>query len=101
MSATTSQTSTNEGGAVGAPTKFVETGGRRLAYRSIGSGKPIVLATRVRGAMDYWDPAFLDGLVDNDFRVITFDYSGLGHSTGEKTYDAISLAKDAGDLIEV
>src|SRR3954463_2773360 len=100
MSATTSQTLTSDVGAVAAPTQFVETGGRRLAYPSLGTGKPIVLATRFRGTMDYWDPAFLDALVDNDFQVVTFDYSGLGLSTGEKTYDAGSLAKDAGDLIE-
>jgi pimeloyl-ACP methyl ester carboxylesterase len=100
MASTSTQTLNASIGAVAAPTRFVETGGRRLAYRSIGSGTPIVLATRFRGTMDYWDPAFLDALVDNDFQVVTFDYSGLGHSTGEKTYDAGSLAKDAGDLIE-
>src|SRR4051794_8070629 len=100
MSNTTAQIPTSDLDAVAAPTQFVETGGRRLAYRSIGAGKPIMLATRFRGTMDYWDPAFLDGLVDNGFRVVTFDYSGLGLSTGEKTYDAGSLAKDAGDLIE-
>src|SRR2546423_2363784 len=100
MSTTTSQTLASDVGAASAPTQLVETGGRRLAYRSIGSGRPIVLATRFRGTMDYWDPAFLDALADNGFQVVTFDYSGLGLSTGEKTYDAGSLTKDAGDLIE-
>src|SRR4051794_14560795 len=100
MASTVSRPPNAAVGTVAAPTQFVETGGRRLAYRSIGTGKPIVLATRFRGTMDYWDPAFLDALVDNDFQVVTFDYSGLGLSTGAKTYDAGSLAKDAGDLIE-
>jgi len=86
--------------AVTAPNRFVEMNGRRLAYRSIGTGKPIVLCTRFRGNMDAWDPAFLDALAANGFRVITFDYSGLGLSTGEKTYDPVSLARDANDLIE-
>jgi pimeloyl-ACP methyl ester carboxylesterase len=86
--------------AVDAPNQFVETNGRRLAYRSIGTGKPIVLCTRFRGNMDVWDPAFLDALGASGFRVITFDYSGLGLSTGEKTYNPVSLAKDAKDLIE-
>jgi len=86
--------------AVTAPNQFVESNGRRLAYRSIGTGKPIVLCTRFRGNMDAWDPAFLDVLAANNFRVITFDYSGLGLSTGEKTYDPVSLARDANDLIE-
>jgi len=86
--------------AITAPNQFVESNGRRLAYRSIGTGKPIVLCTRFRGNMDVWDPAFLDSLAAQGFRVITFDYSGLGLSTGERTYSPVALAKDAKDLIE-
>jgi acylglycerol lipase len=44
----------------------------------IGAGKPIVLCTRFRGNVDLWDPLFLDSLAHAGFRVITFDYSGLG-----------------------
>lgn len=83
---------------VNAPTQFVEVDGRRLAYRSIGAGAPLILCVRFRGTMDVWDPAFLDGLVAEGFRVITFDYSGLGASTGEKTLNPFALAKDAADL---
>jgi pimeloyl-ACP methyl ester carboxylesterase len=49
--------------------------------------------------MDAWDPAFFDALVAGRLRVITFDYSGLGLSTGERTYNPASLAKDAVELI--
>jgi pimeloyl-ACP methyl ester carboxylesterase len=83
-----------------APTQYVDVAGRRLAYRSIGAGKPIVFCTRFRGNLDLWDPVFLDGLAEQGFRVITFDYSGLGLSSGEKTYNPASLAKDALDLID-
>jgi pimeloyl-ACP methyl ester carboxylesterase len=93
------KTHTRSPGAVDAPTSFVEVGARRLAYRSIGGGKPIVLCTRFRGNLDTWDPAFLDALAAS-FRVITFDYSGLGRSTGERTYDPASLARDARDLVQ-
>lgn len=86
--------------AVSAPNQFVESRGRRLAYRSIGRGTPIVLCTRFRGNMDVWDPAFLDALAARGFQVITFDYSGLGLSTGERTYNPPSLAADARDLID-
>ena len=61
--------------------------GRPLAYRRIGRGKPIVLCNRFRGTLDSWDPAFIDGLADGGFDVIWFDYSGLGLSTGDRTYD--------------
>lgn len=86
-------------GAVNAPTRYAELDGRRLAYRSIGAGQPMVLCTRFRGTIDDWDPLFLDSLVAQGFRVITFDYSGLGLSTGEKSLNPFDWAKDARDLI--
>lgn len=87
-------------GAATAATKFVDVGGRRLAYRSVGSGKPLVLCHRFRGVLDLWDPAFIDALAGQGFQVVTFDYSGLGQSTGERSYNPVSLAKDAKDLID-
>jgi pimeloyl-ACP methyl ester carboxylesterase len=86
--------------AVDAPNQFVEVRGRRLAYRSIGQGRPIVLCTRFRGNMDVWDPAFLDALAAQGLRAITFDYSGLGLSSGERSFDPVAMARDASDLIE-
>lgn len=80
-------------------TQFVESNGRRLAYRAVGSGKPLVLCNRFRGVLDLWDPAFVDALAAQGLQVITFDYSGLGQSTGEATYNPLSLAKDGLDLI--
>jgi len=93
-------TITSAAGAVTAPNQHVEVHGRRLAYRSIGTGTPVVLCTRFRGNMDVWDPLFLDSLAATGYRVITFDYSGLGLSTGERSYDPVALARDAHDLIE-
>lgn len=94
-------TSANAAGdALTTQTKYVESKGRRLAYRSVGAGKPLVLCNRFRGVLDLWDPAFIDGLAAQGFQVITFDYSGLGLSTGEKSYNPMSLAQDAVDLIE-
>lgn len=87
--------------AVTAPTQFAHAGGRKLAYRSIGSGAPILLCTRFRGTLDLWDPAFLDALVKHGFRVITFDYTGLGLSSGTPTYNPIGMAADVRDMIKV
>jgi pimeloyl-ACP methyl ester carboxylesterase len=86
--------------AVSAATQFVEARERRLAYRSIGTGTPIVLCTRFRGNLDLWDPLFLDSLAARGLRVVTFDYSGLGLSTGDRSYDPAALARDAKDLID-
>jgi pimeloyl-ACP methyl ester carboxylesterase len=82
-----------------ARTQFVDTRGRRLAFRRFGAGTPIVLCVRFRGTMDSWDPAFLDALAAEGLEVIVFDYSGLGLSTGTPTYNPAALAKDALDLV--
>lgn len=88
------------GGASAATTQFVEVAGRKLAYRSVGQGKPIVLAHRFRGVLDLWDPAFIDALAAQGLRAITFDHSGMGQSTGERSYNPGALVKDAKDLID-
>lgn len=86
--------------AVTVPTQSLEARGRRLAYSSLGTGRPLVLCNRFRGNLDTWDPLFLDSLVACGLRVITFDYSGLGASTGDRRYDPVALATDARDLID-
>ncbi len=82
-----------------AATQFIEINGRTLAYRSVGEGKPLVLFNRFRGVLDTWDPAFIDALAAEGLLVITFDYSGLGLSTGERSYNPPSLVTDGRELI--
>jgi pimeloyl-ACP methyl ester carboxylesterase len=85
--------------ALNAKTSFVEIGGGKIAYRSIGKGLPIILINRFRGTLDTWDPAFLDALALR-FNVITIDYSGTGLSTGTCAADVMSMAKDVRDVAE-
>lgn len=85
--------------SLNAATQYAEVAGRRLAYRTFGSGQPLLLCVRFRGTMDSWDPLFLDSLVAQGLQVTVFDYSGLGLSTGERTYHPGALARDAIDLI--
>lgn len=80
------------------PTRFVEAGERTFAYRMFGEGPPLVLALRFRGVMDDWDPDFLDALATR-FTVVTFDYSGLGQSTGTPSYVRETMACDIRDLL--
>ena len=61
--------------AIRAMTNFVQIGERKIAYRSIGKGLPIIMVNRFRGTLDTWDPAFLDSLA-SEFNVITIDYTG-------------------------
>lgn len=88
---------TTQAGAATVKTAFVETGGRKIAYRIIGTGEPIILCNRFRGILDTWDPAFLDELA-KEFKVIIFDYTGIGLSTGELPVEITLVANDVKDL---
>lgn len=83
--------------AVESKTRFAEVGSRKLAYRSIGKGTPIIFVNRFRGTLDTWDPLFLDKVAEN-FNVITFEYTGIGSSTGTLPTDITMVAKDIKDL---
>ncbi|SHF94404.1 alpha/beta fold hydrolase [Flavobacterium johnsoniae] len=85
--------------AVNSETQFAELSGRAIAYRSIGTGSPIILINRFRGTLDTWDPLFLDLLAEKH-QVITFDYSGIGYSTGTLPTDIKEVAKDVKDLAD-
>ena len=75
-----------------AKTQYAQVDGSRIAYREIGSGSPVVLANRLRGTIDTWDPAFLDKLAERH-TVITFDYPGIGYSTGKMPDDIGQIAR--------
>lgn len=68
-------------GAATAQTLYIDVDGDRIAYRSVGSGSTILLANRMRGTIDTWDPLFIDKLAEKH-RVIYFDYPGVGYSGG-------------------
>jgi pimeloyl-ACP methyl ester carboxylesterase len=80
-------------------TEFADASNRKIAYRSIGEGNPIILINRFRGTLDTWDPLFLDLLAEKH-QVITFDYSGIGYSTGTLPTDIKEVAKDVKDLAD-
>lgn len=71
---------------------YTDVNGDRIAYRSIGTGSPILLANRMRGTIDTWDPLFLDNLAQSH-RVITFDYPGVGYSAGKLPGHMSEVAK--------
>jgi pimeloyl-ACP methyl ester carboxylesterase len=67
------------------------------AYRDSGGhdgGVPLVLLQHFRGNLDNWDPALVDALAASR-RVITFDYAGVGGSTGVTADTIEQTARDA------
>ena len=64
------------------------------AYRDTGGGVPLVLLQHFRGNLDNWDPALIDALAATR-RVITFDNTGVGGSTGTTPDTIEQMARDA------
>ena len=67
--------------AATAPTRTVRAGKVTIGYRSIGSGRPVVLIMGLGAAIDAWVPSFVDGLAAQGRRVIVFDNEGVGRTT--------------------
>ncbi|KOY84328.1 alpha/beta hydrolase [bacterium 336/3] len=80
-------------------THYAEIDNQKIAYRKIGSGSPVILANRFRGTLDTWDPLFLELLAKNN-TVITFDYAGIGYSTGELPLDIKDVATEVTKLAD-
>jgi pimeloyl-ACP methyl ester carboxylesterase len=79
-----------------APNKRVSAAnGVDYAYREVGDGAvPLVLLHHFRGNLDYWDPALIDALASSR-RVVTFDNTGVGGSTGTTPSTIEQMAYDA------
>lgn len=89
----------NEGLAINSKILFATIKDKKIAYRSIGTGKPLILLNRFRGNLDTWDPLFLDSLAKK-FNVITFDPSGFASSTGTPNVTLSDFANDVKNLAE-
>ncbi len=78
------------------PNKLVSAAnGIDYAYREAGQGTvPLVLLQHFRGNLDSWDPALIDALAATR-RVVTFDNTGVGGSTGTTPGTIGRMARDA------
>ena len=76
-----------------APTRYVEAGGIRYAYRRFGAdtGAPLLFLQHFRGGLDNWDPLLTDGFA-KDRPVILFNNAGVASTSGEtpSTIDAMA-----------
>lgn len=79
-----------------APTRYIEGGGIRFAYRRLGpsTGTPLVLLQHFSGNIDAWDPAVVNALA-TDRPVVVFDNAGVGRSTGQTPDNIAAMARDA------
>jgi pimeloyl-ACP methyl ester carboxylesterase len=69
--------------------------GTSFAYRDLGRGDvPIVAFQHFRGNLENWDPPLIDALAANR-RVLTFDNTGVGATTGTTPHTIAEMAQDA------
>ncbi len=80
LSSLTSQSAATTGVAA-APVKIAHTKLGAVAYRTVGSGTPLVLIMGYAGTMQTWDPRFVDALAKR-YRVVIFDNAGIDGTQG-------------------
>lgn len=78
------------------PTQFVEANGIKFAYRSYGKQGdiPVVYFNHLAANLDNCDPRIMDA-VAKERHIISFDYRGIGATTGEQGTSLPDMAKDA------
>jgi 3-oxoadipate enol-lactonase len=76
------------------PSGQIEIEGRRLAWRTVGGGAPLLLVNGYAATAADWDPAFLEGLAES-FEVICPDNRGVGGSElGDAALTVDGMAAD-------
>ena len=78
------------------PTRFVEVGNIRFAYRRLGKsgGSSLVFMNYFSGNLDDWDPLVTDGFAA-DYDVILFNNAGVASSGGETPGTVLEMTRDA------
>ena len=62
-----------------APIRTARTTLGMVAYRTVGSGPPLVMITGYSGTMESWDRRLIDALAQH-YRVVIFDNAGVGQT---------------------
>lgn len=78
------------------PTQFVEANGIKFAYRSYGKQGdiPVVYFNHLTANLDNCDPRIMNAIAA-ERHIISFDYRGVGATTGEQGTSIPDMAKDA------
>ena len=79
------------------PTQFVEANGIKFAYRSYGKEGddiPVIYFNHLTANLDNCDPRIMDAIAAQR-HIISFDYRGVGATTGKQGVSIPDMAKDA------
>jgi len=77
------------------PTQFVEANGIKFAYRSYGKEGdiPVIYFNHLTANLDNCDPRIMDAIAAHR-QIISFDYRGVGATTGKQGESIPDMAKD-------
>jgi pimeloyl-ACP methyl ester carboxylesterase len=77
------------------PTQFVEANGIKFAYRSYGKAGdiPVIYFNHLTANLDNCDPRIMDAIAAHR-QIISFDYRGVGATTGKQGTSIADMAKD-------
>ena len=78
------------------PTRFVEANGIKFAYRSYGKEGdiPVIYFNHLTANLDNCDPRIMDAIAAQR-QIISFDYRGVGATTGKQGTSIADMAADA------
>jgi pimeloyl-ACP methyl ester carboxylesterase len=78
------------------PTQFVEANGIKFAYRSYGKEGdiPVIYFNHLTANLDNCDPIIMDAIAAHR-QIISFDYRGVGATTGKQGESIPHMAKDS------
>jgi pimeloyl-ACP methyl ester carboxylesterase len=78
------------------PTQFVDANGIKFAYRSYGKEGdiPVIYFNHLTANLDNCDPRIMDAVAAKR-QIISFDYRGVGATTGKQGESLADMAKDA------
>jgi pimeloyl-ACP methyl ester carboxylesterase len=78
------------------PTQFVVANGIKFAYRSYGKEGdiPVIYFNHLTANLDNCDPRIMDAVAAHR-QIISFDYRGIGATTGKQGESLVDMAKDA------
>ena len=82
------------------PIATIPVDGGRIAYRRLGSGRPLLVLNGLAATIADWDPSFIDRLASAS-ELVLLDNRGIGASTDDGApFDIAKLAADTAQVIE-
>jgi pimeloyl-ACP methyl ester carboxylesterase len=96
---TLGQESINEDNSKDGVVLYANIPNAKIAYKTFGSGEPLIMCIGYSANMDLWSTKVIE-ILQTKYRVIVFDYRGMGLSTNsDSTISISSLASDINALL--